>query len=68
MNKTHMFFMMFEHFLMFHITSLNFHHLVAKTTSPDPKMSVPILGSWKYHDYKWKFDFRSVDSKVIPSV
>ena len=34
--------------------SLTFPHLIAKTASPGPIISVPTLGSWEYDDFKWK--------------
>ena len=37
-------------FQFFHVTPLNFHHLIAEIASPGPVVSVPTLGSWKYDD------------------
>ena len=35
-------------FQFFGFTPLNFHHLIVKTASPGPEVSVPTLGSWEY--------------------
>ena len=45
-----MFFLIFK-FQFFHVTPLNFPHLIAKTASPGPIVSVPTPGSWEYGDF-----------------
>ena len=44
-------FLKFFNFQFFHVTPLNFPHLIAKTASPGPIVSVPTPGSWEYGDF-----------------